>query len=67
MKTLKTYSVQMVSRSKQTRWRQVTKCVSAGAACNVADIKEKLTTTSHWNPFYAINAYERNDEGELIE
>ena len=66
MKSLKTYAVQMMNRTKQTRWRTITKCVSPGAACNVADIKEKMQKTSQWNPFYAINAYEKTDNNETI-
>lgn len=58
---LKDYAVQMMDRTKHTRWRRITKCVSPGAACCVADLKEKMTTASRWNPFYAINAYERTE------
>lgn len=59
MKVFKDYAVQMMNMKKQTRWRTITKCVSPEAACRVADLKEKMTTASRWNPFYAINAYEK--------
>ena len=59
MTTFNDYTVQMMNRTKRTEWRTISKCVSAGAACNVADIKEKMRTTSRWNPYYAINAYQR--------
>ena len=58
---LKDYAVVLHSRTKQRKWRTITKCVSPGAACRVADLKEQMQTTSNWNPYWSTDAYEKGE------
>lgn len=66
MPELRTYAVQLHNRTKRHKWTHITKCVSPTAACRVADLKEMMRTDSKWNPYWSTNAWELDDEGNMV-
>ena len=63
----KDYRVVMHNRIKRVKYITIRKCISGNAACNVAEIKERLSPYfNSRNSFCATDFYELDPEGNAI-